>query len=57
LCADQVLAHFGKQMPLLFVYVSQAACLRARKLLKMTSNQSFYLDVHSTGKYLLVLVI
>merc|ERR1719369_309672 len=43
----KVLAHFGKSMPLLFLYISPAACLRARKILKMTNSQSFYLDVQS----------
>jgi hypothetical protein len=47
-----VLVHFGKQMPLLFVYINQPACARARKILKMTSNQSFFLDVNSVGEYL-----
>jgi hypothetical protein len=39
-------------MPLLFVYINQAACARARKILKMTSNQSFFLDVNSVGEQL-----
>jgi hypothetical protein len=38
-------------MPLLFVYINQPACARARKILKMTSNQSFFLDVNSVGEY------
>ena len=46
----QVQAHFGKQMPLLFLYVKEAACARARKVLKMTSSQSFYLDVSSSDE-------
>ena len=41
----KVLVHFGKQMPLLFLYISPGACQRTRKLLKMTNSQSFYLDV------------
>ena len=43
----KVQAHFGKQMPLLFLYVKDSACARARKMLKMTSSQSFYLDMGS----------
>jgi len=43
----RIQAHFGKQMPLLFLYVNSSACLRARKTLKMTSRESFYLDVKS----------
>ena len=35
----KVLAHFGKSMPLLFLYISPVACMRARKTLKMTNNQ------------------
>ena len=34
-------------MPLLFLYVKDSACVRARKVLKMTSAASFYLDVAS----------
>ena len=34
-------------MPLLFLYVKESACARARKALKMTSAQSFFLDVGS----------
>ena len=44
----KVLVHFGKQMPLLFLYISPGACLKTRKLLKMTNSQSFYLDVQVT---------
>ena len=43
----KVLAHFGKSMPLLFLYVTPSACQKARKLLKMTNSQSFYFDVQS----------
>ena len=43
-------AHFGKQMPLLFLYVKESACARARKMLKMASSQSFYLDVSSSDE-------
>jgi sentrin-specific protease 7 len=43
----KVQAHFGKQMPLLFLYVKESACARARKVLKMSSAQSFFLDVNS----------
>jgi hypothetical protein len=39
-------------MPLLFVYINQPACARVRKILKMTSNQSFFLDVNSVGEQL-----
>jgi len=46
----KVLAHFGKSMPLLFLYISPSACGRARKSLKMTSSQSFYLDVQSSDE-------
>lgn len=46
----KVHAHFGKQMPLLFVYISPPACSRARKILKMSSTQSFFLDVHSADE-------
>ncbi len=35
----KVLAHFGKSMPLLFLYISPGACTKARKALKMTNNQ------------------
>ena len=43
----KVLAHFGKSMPLLFLYVTPSVCQKARKLLKMTNSQSFYFDVQS----------
>jgi len=43
----KVLAHFGKSMPLLFLYVSQDACARVRRQLKMVNTQSFYLEVQS----------
>jgi len=46
----KVLAHFGKSMPLLFLYISPAACSRARKTLKMTNSQSFFLDVQSNDE-------
>ena len=46
----QVQAHFGKQMPLLFLYVKESACARARKVLKMTSAQSLFLDVSSSDE-------
>jgi len=46
----KVLVHFGKQMPLLFLYISPSACQKTRKLLKMTNSQSFYLDVQSTDE-------
>jgi len=46
----KVLVHFGKQMPLLFLYISPSACLKTRKLLKMTNSQSFYLDVQSSDE-------
>jgi len=46
----KVLAHFGKSMPLLFLYISPAACNRARKTLKMTNSQSFFLDVQSNDE-------
>ena len=46
----KVLAHFGKQMPLLFLYISPAACQKTRKMLKMTNSQSFYLDVQSADE-------
>ena len=42
-----MLAHFGKSMPLLFLYISPGACKRARTSLSMTNNQSFYLDITS----------
>ena len=34
-------------MPLLFLYVSQDACARVRRQLKMVNTQSFYLEVQS----------
>jgi sentrin-specific protease 7 len=43
----KVLAHFGKSMPLLFLYVSQEACARIRRQLKMQNNQAFFLEVQS----------
>ena len=43
----KVLVHFGKSMPLLFLYVSPTACQKTRKLLKMTNSQGYYLDVQS----------
>jgi len=43
----KVLGHFGKQMPLLFLYISPAACQKTRKLLKMANSQGFFLDVQS----------
>ena len=46
----KVHAHFGKQMPLLFLYISPAACQKTRKLLKMTNSQSFYLEVTSADE-------
>ena len=45
--SSQVLAHFGKFMPLLFLNVSQDACARVRRQLKMVNNQSFFLEVQS----------
>ena len=44
---SQVLAHFGKSMPLLFLYVSQDACARVRRQLKMVNSQAFFLEVQS----------
>ena len=46
----KVLAHFGKSMPLLFLYISPSACVKARRMLKMTNSQSFYLDVQSNDE-------
>ena len=46
----KVLIHYGKQMPLLFLYVSPGACQKTRKLLKMTNRDSFYLEVTSTDE-------
>ena len=46
----KVLAHFGKSMPLLFLYICPSACQKTRKLLKMTNSQSFYIDVQSTDE-------
>jgi len=43
----KVLAHFGKSMPLLFLYVSPASCSKIRSCLKMTNKQSFFLDVQT----------
>merc|ERR1719233_2066096 len=43
----KVLAHFGKSMPLLFLYVSQDACTRVRRQLKMVNSQAFFLEVQS----------
>jgi len=43
----KVLAHFGKSMPLLFLYVSQEACSKVRRQLKMVNSQAFYLEVQS----------
>jgi len=43
----KVLAHFGKSMPLLFLYISPGACKRARASLSMNSNQSFFIDITS----------
>jgi len=43
----KVLAHFGKSMPLLFLYISPGACKRARASLAMNSVQSFYIDITS----------
>ena len=37
-------------MPLLFLYVKESACARARKVLKMTSAQSLFLDVSSSDE-------
>merc|ERR1712106_638966 len=37
-------------MPLLFLYISPSACVRARRTLKMTNSQSFYLDVQSNDE-------
>merc|ERR1712130_205243 len=34
-------------MPLLFLYVSQDACAKVRRQLKMVNNQSFFLEVQS----------
>lgn len=43
----KVLVHFGKSMPLLFLYVSQEACVRIRRQLRMVNNQAFFLEVQS----------
>jgi len=46
----KVLAHFGKSMPLLFLYVSPSACIKIRSCLKMTNKQSFFLDVQTSDE-------
>jgi len=54
----KVLAHLGKSMPIIFICVSPSVCGSIRKLLKMTSSQSFYLDVQSgdaTQKWITIL--
>jgi len=43
----KVLAHFGKCMPILFLYISPGACKRVRESLAMSSSQSFFLDITS----------
>ena len=42
----QILAHFGRTMPLLFLFCSNGACTRIRNALKMTSKTSgFWFDI------------
>ena len=43
----KVLAHFGKSMPILFLHVSEEACARVRRQLKMLNSRAFYLDFQS----------
>ena len=40
----EVLAHFRRSTPTLFLFVSQEACARIRRQLKMLKSQAFYLD-------------
>ena len=46
----KVLAHFGKQMQLLFLDISEAACQKTRKKLMMTNSHGFYLDIRSSDE-------
>ena len=46
----KVLAHFGKQMQLLFLDISEAACQKTRKKLMMINSLGFYLDIRSSDE-------
>ena len=46
----KVLAHLGKFMPILFLYISPGACKRIRSSLSMYNNKSFFFDIASQGE-------
>ena len=46
----KILAHFGKSMPLLFLFLDAGECDRVRKQLKMTSLKTgLWFDMSSAG--------
>lgn len=46
----KVLIHYGRALPVLFVYIKPAAAINIRKLLKMTNRNGYYFDPCSCGK-------
>ena len=55
---SQIYAHFGRTMPLLFLFCHGHACARIRSSLKMTSkNTGLWFDVDCSGKLLFIKII
>ncbi len=48
----KVLAHFGKSIPSIFIYLSPTQCVYVRKVLSMTDKKSLWLDIGSSGRNL-----
>ena len=44
----KVMAHFGRSMPILFVYLVPAACVRVQKALRMDKKLGLFLDIGTT---------
>lgn len=44
----KVMAHFGRTMPILFLYVDASACARTQKVLRMDKKLGLYLDIATT---------
>lgn len=53
----KILVHFGRSLPVFFIYVKPSTAANIRRLLKMTDRNGYYFDPCSHGKLLSFLLL
>lgn len=46
----KILVHFGRSLPVFFIYVKPSTAASIRRLLKMTDKYGYYFDPCSRGR-------